>query len=119
MACWTSHHEIPNAKAVSDTARPESTPSSTVSRSRRVDRGRRGTSGVALQNDFRSHRYSSQNKRRLSQSSTTAPATGMSRRRWHRRSFTLEAITPQPGHPGGKNHEPSAICNTNLFPREP
>jgi hypothetical protein len=102
MTCWTSHHEIPKARAVSDTARQESmTASTSVSRSRRVDRARRGTWGVASQNDFRSHKYSSQNQRRLSQRSHTAPATGMSRSFWQRRSLTLEAITPQLGHPGG------------------
>lgn len=101
ITCWTSHHEIPNAKAVSDTARPEvMAASSTDCRSRSVDRARHGTCGVALQNYFRSHRYTSQKQRRLSQSISARLATGTSHSRWNRRSFTRNATTPQCGQPG-------------------
>jgi hypothetical protein len=70
-------------------------------RSRLVERARRGTCGVDSKNDSRSHAGSSQYQRYLDQSTSTGPATGISRSRCTRRSFRRDAMTPQLGQPGG------------------
>jgi hypothetical protein len=96
------HHDTRNIAAVSDTARPERiTASTTWSRSRPVDRARRGTWVVELENEGRGHVRSSQCKRYFNQRTSTAPATAMSPIRWTRSSFRLVATTPQVGQPSG------------------
>jgi uncharacterized protein YodC (DUF2158 family) len=57
--------------------------------------------GVDSKNESLSHAGSSQYQRYLDQSTSTGPATGMSRIRWKRRSFRRVATTPQLGQPGG------------------
>jgi len=99
-AARTIHQDTANAAAVSDTARPElMTASTTWSRSRPVDRARRGTWAVDSKNESRGQPRSSQYQRYLDQSTYTTPATGMSRIRWKRRSFRRVATTPQVGSP--------------------
>ena len=79
-AARTIHQDTANAAAVSETARPERmTASTSWSRSRPVERARRGTWAVDSKNESRSHAGSSQYQRYLDQSTSTAPATGMSR----------------------------------------
>ncbi len=52
---------------------------------------------LGSKNDSRSHSASSKYQRYLDQSTSTGPATGISRSRWKRRSFRREAMTPQLG----------------------
>ncbi|MBN9131731.1 MAG: hypothetical protein J0I04_19025 [Paenarthrobacter ureafaciens] len=67
-ARWTSHHETPNEEAASAAALPDPIMAATgASRSRRVDRARRGTWAVSSVNVRRGHRYSSQKNLRLAQ----------------------------------------------------
>jgi hypothetical protein len=56
---------------------------------------------VDSKNESRGQARSSQCQRYLDQRTSTAPATGMSRIRWKRRSFRRVATTPQLGQPGG------------------
>lgn len=65
-ARWTSHHETPNEEAASAAALPDPlTVATGASRSRRVDRARRGTWAVSSGNVRRGHRCSSQKNLRL------------------------------------------------------
>ena len=81
-AARTIHQDTAKQKAVSDTARPELiTASTSWSRSRLVERARRGTCGVDSKIDSRSHAGSSQYQRYLDYSTSTGPATGISRSR--------------------------------------
>lgn len=77
------------------------TASTRCSRNRVVGRARHGTWVVDLKNERRAQLGSSQYQRYLDHTTSTGPATGMSRIRWYRRSLTLTAITPQVGHSGG------------------
>ena len=81
-AARTIHQDTAKSAAVSDTALPERmTASTSWSRSLLVDRERRGTWDVDSKNDSRSHAGSSQYQRYLDQSTSTGPATGISRSR--------------------------------------
>jgi hypothetical protein len=73
-----------------------------------VERARRGTWAVDSQNESRGQTGSSQCQRYLDQRTSTAPANGMSRIRWKRRSFRRVATTPQLGQPGGWS--PRYLC---------
>jgi hypothetical protein len=115
-AARTIHHDTAKPAAVSDMARPELiTASTSWFRSRPVDRARRGTCAVDSKNESRARSVSPQYQRYLVQSTSTGPATGMSRIRWTRRSFRRVATTPQLGHPGGCSlstmtwRQPSAV----------
>lgn len=92
MTCWTSQHQILKASAGSDSVRPKvMTASSTVCRSRRIDRDRVGTCSVASTNIFRSRTCSSQPD--CPPVSSTRSAAGMPRTRWQRHYFTVRRRT--------------------------
>lgn len=85
-----------------DTAWPERmTACTSWSRSRLVERARRGTWGVDSKKESRSQARSSQYHPYLDQNTSTAPATGMSRSRCTRRFFRRDAMTPLLEQPGG------------------
>ncbi|BAS13775.1 hypothetical protein AHiyo8_20780 [Arthrobacter sp. Hiyo8] len=73
--------------------------------------GPAGTWAVDSKNESLPHAGSSQYQRYLDQRTSTAPATGMSRIRWKRRSFRREATTPHVGQPGG--------CSVSTMTRRP
>src|SRR5699024_1998900 len=101
-AAWTNHQDTPCARATSPAARPEAmTAATSWSLSRAVERANLGTCTLASANVPTVHAASAQNQRRLAHHSSTAPATGTSRRRCRRRECTREAITPHLVQPGG------------------